>query len=168
MQIFTVLNSFRPSIYASKSSRKLCYGKISFAVLVPGQLLQPLLLALCNAKRILPRCWTLDQGNHVQNFGSIHFLICNRPPREIQSKFGNIFLCQHLLNKKQSVVLLVIILRAEPWSSGHGRRHVPNVVSSNPSTIYWMDIFSHLFVVKLYCLFEKTKKRKRGRSWPIF
>ena len=23
------------------------------------------------------------------------------------------------------------------------------VVSSNPGTIYWMDIFSHLFVVKI-------------------
>ena len=27
--------------------------------------------------------------------------------------------------------------------------HVPKVVGSNPSTIYWMDIFSHLFVVKI-------------------
>ena len=28
--------------------------------------------------------------------------------------------------------------------------------------------FSHLFVVKLYCLFDKTKNnRKRGRSWPM-
>ena len=29
----------------------------------------------------------------------------------------------------------------------------------NPGIMYWMDIFSHIFVVKLYCLFEKTKKR---------
>ena len=29
--------------------------------------------------------------------------------------------------------------------------------------------FSHWFVVKLYCLLEKTKnKRKRARCWPIF
>ena len=27
--------------------------------------------------------------------------------------------------------------------------YVPNVVSSNPSIVYWMDIFSHLFVVKI-------------------
>ena len=27
--------------------------------------------------------------------------------------------------------------------------HVPKVVSLNPSTVYWMDIFSHLFVVKI-------------------
>ena len=26
---------------------------------------------------------------------------------------------------------------------------VPKVVRSNPSTVYWMDIFSHLFVVKI-------------------
>ena len=25
-----------------------------------------------------------------------------------------------------------------------------------------------LFVIKLYCLFEKTEKRKRGRGWPNF
>ena len=29
--------------------------------------------------------------------------------------------------------------------------------------------FSHIFVVKLYCLFEKTEnKPKRGRGWTIF
>ena len=27
--------------------------------------------------------------------------------------------------------------------------HVPKVVSLNPSTVYWMDIFSHLFVAKI-------------------
>ena len=27
--------------------------------------------------------------------------------------------------------------------------HVPKVVSLNPGTLYWMDIFSHLFVVKI-------------------
>ena len=27
--------------------------------------------------------------------------------------------------------------------------HVPKVVSSNPSSAYWMDIFSHLFVVRI-------------------
>ena len=33
--------------------------------------------------------------------------------------------------------------------------HFPKVVSLNPCTIYWMDIFSHLFAVM--CVFEKTK-----------
>ena len=29
--------------------------------------------------------------------------------------------------------------------------------------------FSHIFVVKLYCLFEKTEnKPNRGRGWTIF
>ena len=28
--------------------------------------------------------------------------------------------------------------------------HILKVVGSNPSAIYWMDIFSHEFVVKLY------------------
>ena len=35
--------------------------------------------------------------------------------------------------------------------------HVLKVVGSNPSTIYWMDIFSHLFVVEIVLLFEKMK-----------
>ena len=41
--------------------------------------------------------------------------------------------------------------------------HVPKVVGSNPSTVYWMDIYSHSFVVKL---FEKTKmnEKRPGRS----
>ena len=36
--------------------------------------------------------------------------------------------------------------------------HVQKVVSLNPDTVYWMDICSHLFVVKItICVFEKTK-----------
>ena len=30
-----------------------------------------------------------------------------------------------------------------------GRAHVLKVVGSNPGTVYWMDIFSHIFVVKI-------------------
>ena len=33
----------------------------------------------------------------------------------------------------------------EPWSSSHA----PKVMSLNPATVYWTDIFSHLFVVKI-------------------
>ena len=33
------------------------------------------------------------------------------------------------------------------------------VVGSNPGTIYWMDIFSHIFVVKIIMMFfEKNRK----------
>ena len=48
--------------------------------------------------------------------------------------------------------------------------HVPKVVGSNPGTVNWMDIFSHIFVVKIVMiLFEKTEnKQKRSRGWPIF
>ena len=50
-----------------------------------------------------------------------------------------------------------------------GGDSAPMVVSSNPSTAYWMDIFSRLFVVKFVMLFEKTKINiKRGQGWPIF
>ena len=43
------------------------------------------------------------------------------------------------------------------------------VRGSNPSTVYWMDIFSHIFVVKLYCLFEKTKiSGKEAGDGPFF
>ena len=38
MQICTVLNSLCPTNNVSKCSRKLCYGKISFIVLVLGRL----------------------------------------------------------------------------------------------------------------------------------
>ena len=30
-----------------------------------------------------------------------------------------------------------------------GRTHVPKVEGSNPGTVYWMDIFSHVFVEKI-------------------
>ena len=32
---------------------------------------------------------------------------------------------------------------------------VPKVVGSNPSTVHWMDIFSHLFVVKIVMFVSK-------------
>ena len=46
--------------------------------------------------------------------------------------------------------------------------HIPNVVGLNPGTVYWMDIFSHIFVAKNcnFCL-KRPKKRKRGRGLPI-
>ena len=34
------------------------------------------------------------------------------------------------------------------------------VVGSNPSAVYWMDIFTHLFVDKKNLMFEKTKIKK--------
>ena len=41
--------------------------------------------------------------------------------------------------------------------------------SSNPSTVYWMDIFSHLFVLKFVMLFEKTKiNEKEAGVSPFF
>ena len=40
----------------------------------------------------------------------------------------------------------------EPWSSGE-ETHVPKVVGSNPGTVYWMDIFSQIIVVKIEMMF---------------
>ena len=37
------------------------------------------------------------------------------------------------------------------------------MVGSNPDTVYWMDIFSHTFVEKLKCLFEKTENKREKR-----
>ena len=36
-------------------------------------------------------------------------------------------------------------------------------------TVYWMDIFSHIFVVKIcnVCLKKTENKRKRRLGWPI-
>ena len=46
--------------------------------------------------------------------------------------------------------------------------HVLKVVDSNPSTIYWMDIFINLIVVNIVKFIWKDKnKRKRGRGWHI-
>ena len=43
----------------------------------------------------------------------------------------------------------------ESWSSGYGKREirVPKVVGTNPGTVYWMDIFSHIFVVNIEIMF---------------
>ena len=47
------------------------------------------------------------------------------------------------------VCLRYIILGGSPGLVVVGGDHVPKVVSLNPNTVYWMDIFSHLFVVKI-------------------
>ena len=39
--------------------------------------------------------------------------------------------------------------------------HDLKVVGSNPSIVHRMDIFSNIFVVKIVCLFEKTKINKK-------
>ena len=40
--------------------------------------------------------------------------------------------------------------------------HVPKVVSSNRDTVYWMDIFSHLFVVQIVmCVWKRWKWMKK-------
>ena len=42
------------------------------------------------------------------------------------------------------------------------KTHVPKVVSSNPSTAYWMDIFSQLFDVKIVmCVRKEENKNKK-------
>ena len=41
--------------------------------------------------------------------------------------------------------------------------HVPKVVGSNPSTVYWMDIFSHLFVVKVVIFVWKDENKMKKR-----
>ena len=41
----------------------------------------------------------------------------------------------------------------------------PKVVSSNPGTKYLIDIFSHLFVVKIVmCIWKDENKLKKGRG----
>ena len=41
--------------------------------------------------------------------------------------------------------------------------HVPKVVGSNPDTVYWMDIFSHIFVEQIVMLIvRKDQKTIKG------
>ena len=47
--------------------------------------------------------------------------------------------------------------------------HIREVISSNPSTRYWMDKLITLICCKIVLMFEKTEnKLKRGRGWPIY
>ena len=39
--------------------------------------------------------------------------------------------------------------------------HVLKIVGSNPSTIYWMDIFHIILLKKLLCLREKMKTNEK-------
>ena len=41
-------------------------------------------------------------------------------------------------------------------------------MGSNPSSVYWMNIISHIFVVKIKSLFEKTKiNEKEAGDGPL-
>ena len=50
-----------------------------------------------------------------------------------------------------------------------GRDLCSKVVGSNPGTIYWMDIFSHLFVVKIcnVCLKRPKINKKEAGVGPF-
>ena len=50
-----------------------------------------------------------------------------------------------------------------------GRDSRSMVMGSNSGTIYWMDIFSHIFVAKIcnVCL-KRPKINKKRPGWPIF
>ena len=39
------------------------------------------------------------------------------------------------------------------------------VLSSNPGTVYWMDIF-HIYLLNEF-VWKEENKQKRGRGWPI-
>ena len=39
--------------------------------------------------------------------------------------------------------------------------HIPKVVGSTLCTVYWMNIFSQIFVVVIVMLFEKTKTNEK-------
>ena len=59
-------------------------------------------------------------------------------------------------------------LGREPWPSGYGR-HLMMRGCGFESWCRRMDMKFFDLLQKLYCLFEKTKnKRKRGWGWPIF
>ena len=56
------------------------------------------------------------------------------------------------------------VLRKWLWEE----TRVQKVVSSNPSTIYWMDIISRKFVVKIVMfVWKDDNKWKRFLGWPI-
>ena len=50
------------------------------------------------------------------------------------------------------------------------KTHVPKVVGSNPGTVYWMEIFSHIFVVKIcdVCLKRPKINEKEAGIGPFF
>ena len=55
--------------------------------------------------------------------------------------------------------------RREPWSSGYGRQ----LERSWVRILDGYDIFHIDLLLKLHCLFEKDRnKRKRGRGWRFF
>ena len=55
-----------------------------------------------------------------------------------------------------------IVRRREPWSCGYERRLKSKFVGSNPSTVYWMDILSHQFIVMLVCRKDENKQKEAG------
>ena len=45
--------------------------------------------------------------------------------------------------------------------------HVLKFVGSNPSTVYWIDIFPQIFVANIVMFLKIRNRWKRGRGWPI-
>ena len=79
MQMSNVLNSLSPSNIASKCCRKLCYGKISFALLIPEYMRERE-----RERERVKRRWNLKQ-----NLGSS---VCSKPFRQL-----NLYSSKHLV-----------------------------------------------------------------------
>ena len=58
-----------------------------------------------------------------------------------------------LLLSSVGLVCLIKHMAREGESPGVEETHVTKVVGSNPGTVYWMDIFTHIFVVKIVMMF---------------
>ena len=74
------------------------------------------------------------------------------------------FLFQNLVTLQINHFIEIIILGQGPWSSGHG----PKVVVSNPGNIYWMDIFSHIFSVKIVMIFVWKRPKINYKRIGLF
>ena len=73
------------------------------------------------------------------------------------------FLIRHTLHFSREGALVLLL-----WE----KTHVLTVMGSNPSAVYWMDIFSHKFVVKNVLLFvlkrPKINEKRPGKVHYFF
>ena len=53
----------------------------------------------------------------------------------------------------------------ESWSSGYGMKQM---LGSNPSTIYWMDVFSHTYCCIICYVFGMTQRNEKETKVGTF
>ena len=119
-----------------------------------------------SSRKSVLKLWRVCQSENVKNSQDLHF----KAAKGATGKSNKMVIFVRKKERNLGKVSISSLGLQHWWRTGalvqwlKEETHFQKVMSSNPSTRYWMDIFH----INFYCLFERSNnKRKRVRGWSI-